>query len=444
VRPFLSKLKLSVFFFFSALFELLLIFGTMKTDIFAFAVLSLLLFLMLWFTRTKTNQSTPPPPTPPTPPTPLGYEILRKNDQTFHRSSSDDMCPLQIKFSDEEAANALVKPSPAFEGCKGARFSSLDADGLFKFDMKAKCGEKAYFMTEPYSRGCARYGKGKDGCAMCPLPANLRQNVSNLEEISEGFKGFLVPNETKVVVAQCGDMINFNFRHAHSESVETSHRASANASFVKNAKPPNVLIVMIDTVGRSIFRHRAEKTLAYLTEIGGIEVQDMNDMLGHVRGAGNPLPRGSREAGDPQHVKSAFRPEFVEWFDFRRFNIVGERTTSNMNPLISGSPPQGASGVVRNLSSVSDQTLFHFFRDLGFVVGLSSFTTPHDAGTIEYDHHYVFRKDAGFEVGPFPLKSGGRLSLIHSLTHLFVSLFRCDFVFSFLTDFNDQCVSLID
>ena len=379
-----------------------------------------------------------------------------------------DTCPLQITFSDDSKALGKLPHRSSFSGCKGLVFSEVDFvsdysnnnrinspprnKSILRLNDKIKeCGsDKVYYMTEPYPTftWCHAYRPEKSDAFMCPLPEEQRRVFpsSGMVELDDAVR---------FVGVQCGDRVNIHMRHVHDDTLSAQKRkrisevfkdveekpcSSFGESFDQtvedgNAKgkchgvsetmgPPNVLILIIDTVSRNAFRRQAAHTMRFLKKHAGIDMMPSypevyeKEFHSKCETSGNcgeelgplvdPVDPFDNETERDSSSRLGFDPNAIEWFNAWKYNVVGSNTSPNMNAFVSAIPPPELPQVHK--SDGKRENLVHFFQNLGYIVGFSGHQASHDrTDKIDHDHYYSFFGDSGFETRTwthFP-RSGG-------------------------------------
>eukprot|EP01028_Stygiella_incarcerata_P012317 TRINITY_DN74_c0_g2_i1.p1 TRINITY_DN74_c0_g2~~TRINITY_DN74_c0_g2_i1.p1 ORF type:complete len:834 (-),score=175.52 TRINITY_DN74_c0_g2_i1:1255-3756(-) len=437
-------------------------FGHSSTAIMCFLI-SLGLFSLLF--ATSHNQLKYAPEPDPVEPlfTPKGCISSNDGDVMCHVEDGDT-CPVQVMFSDDSKAFSQLPHTSSFDGCKGLVFSEVDFESDYsnhngihrppknKSTLRLnenirECGaDKVYYMTEPYptDNWCLSYKPELSDAFMCPLPEKQRK-LFPLSGAGVGAGPGVVELDDSVrfVGVQCGDRVNIHMRHVHDHALSARKRKRISevfkdieekpcASFGETSDhsnqsadgsgkcygvsdttgPPNVLILIIDTVSRNAFRRQAAHTMRFLKKYAGIDMMPSypelheKEFLSSCDECGEELgptvdpidsfdSNGKADDGNALS-KLGFDPNAIEWFNAWKYNVVGSNTSPNLNAFISAIPSPELPQVHK--SDGKRENLLYFFQNLGYIIGFSGHQASHDrTDKINHDHYYSFFGDMGFE-----------------------------------------------
>jgi hypothetical protein len=397
-----------------------------------------------------------PPRTPVKYPSPLdeiipiqtskGCQLFSDGDVMCHVEDGDT-CPMQVMFSDDLTALQKLPQECSFVGCKGLVFSEVNFESdysgihhpsrnksvLHLNEKISGCDSKEmYYMTEPYptDNWCHAYRPEKSDAFMCPLPEAQRKVFPSIGMVE-------LDDSARFVGVQCGDRVNIHMRHVHDDTLSAQKRKRISEVFKdveekpcssfgelsdqsadRNGKchgisdtmgPPNVLILIIDTVSRNAFRRQAVHTMRFLKKYAGIDMMPSypevyeKEFLSKCGNCGEelgptmePIDSFHDEKDGDRSSRLGFDPNAIEWFNAWKFNIVGYCTYPTMNSFMGGLPPQELEKWIKR--DGKRENLLDYFKSLGYVMGFAGLQSRHDwVDKTVHDHYYSFFKDVGLE-----------------------------------------------
>eukprot|EP01028_Stygiella_incarcerata_P001340 TRINITY_DN1226_c0_g1_i1.p1 TRINITY_DN1226_c0_g1~~TRINITY_DN1226_c0_g1_i1.p1 ORF type:complete len:428 (+),score=64.24 TRINITY_DN1226_c0_g1_i1:102-1385(+) len=340
-------------------------------------------------------------------------------------TNDGDTCPLKVTFSDDAEEFRILQHGFTFDKCHGPIFSEVlfgdkgsknrQGKGVLRFVQNAMCSHVVtskphlYYTLSPSAdpEYCFQYRPQISNATMCPLDPKKR--------VPWDGKTVVFGKDVGFVGVQCGEYINFHVRHVHNESVQRRKMARVSEVFkpfnrhygkdngIRNHGPPNIVILIVDTLSRNSFRRQSVWIDKLLKEVGGLDVitgyieanePEFYATCNKCREDLGPFIRPNIPLDDTPFALS-FDPSVTTWFDMKKASVIGLNTQPTLKSFIGGMPPEEFPGIEKSYETSGN--LIDFFNSLGYVTAFSGFDPKHiEYENVEHDYMHSFLIDNGF------------------------------------------------